>query len=137
MAIFKSKTKKEDNKIKKGDTLNKSGLLEKKEQDKPLNKNLSKKDLVAWNFLKSPYVSEKATALAEKNKYVFVVSDNANKFQVKESIEELYKVNVLSVNVTKIPRKKKRLGKHHGWKKGFKKAVIEIQKGQKIDVYPS
>ncbi len=138
MAIFKNKTKKEDRTEDKKNILsNKSGSLEKTKENKSLDKSLVKKDLVAWNFLKSPYISEKATALSEKNKYVFVVSDNANKFQVKESIQELYKVKVLNINIIKIPRKKKRLGRRHGWKKGFKKAIIEIEKGQKIDVYPS
>jgi large subunit ribosomal protein L23 len=133
MAIFKNKTKKEEQiPDEKKDLLDK-----KKKETKPLEKSINKKDSIAWNFLKSPYVSEKATALSEENKYVFIVSDKANKSQVKESMQELYKVKVLNVNIVKIPRKKKRLGKYHGWKKGFKKAVIEVKKGEKIDIYPS
>ncbi len=133
MAIFKKK-----NKIKKEEP--------KPEEDKKVKEKVKekekeeigfKKEPIAWKVLESPYISEKATDLVNKNKYIFKIKDSANKKQVKDAVEEIYKVNVLNVNITKIPRKKKRLGKFHGWKKGFKKAIIEIEKGQKIDIYPT
>ena len=142
MAIFKTKTKKENPDLKKKEM----------EKEKEKEKNLSaqaeeiqkktekvtlKKEPMAWRSLKAPYISEKATSLVEENKYIFVVKDKANKNEIRNAIEELYKVNILNVNIIKIHRKKKRLGKFHGWKKGFKKAIVEVKKGQKIDIYPS
>ncbi len=112
-----------------------SKITDEKKQEK--TKTSLKKELVAWSTLKNPYISEKATELAKENKYIFKIFDNANKTRVKESIKEVYGADVVSVNIVKVPRKKKRLGRHQGWKKGFKKAIVEIKKGQKIDVYPS
>ncbi|MDD4062529.1 MAG: 50S ribosomal protein L23 [Candidatus Pacebacteria bacterium] len=101
----------------------------KKTEEKKKNANM-----IAWQVLDRPYISEKATDLSKENKYIFVVSDKSNKNQVKQAIEELYGVNVLSVNVLNVNRKKKRLGKFTGWKKGFKKAIVEIKEGQRIDI---
>ncbi len=112
-----------------------SEIIDEKKQEK--TKTSLKKELVAWSTLKNPYISEKATELAKENKYIFKIFDNANKTRVKEAIKEVYGADVVSVNIVKVPRKKKRLGRHQGWKKGFKKAIVEIKKGQKIDVYPS
>ncbi len=128
MAIFKNKQKKEKTEPEKP---------EKKKKEDSQDKSTFKKEPIAWRSLEYPYISEKATDLSQENKYVFVMKDKANKKQVKDAVEELYKVNVLNVNVVKIPRKKKRLGRHHGWKKGFKKAIVELKKGQKIDIYPT
>ncbi len=112
----------------------KSDLPEKEEKVK---KSVGKKLPMAWSVLRGPYISEKATTLSEKNKYVFKVSDDANKSRVREAVKEVYGADVIAVNMVKIPKKKKRLGKFHGWKKGFKKAIVEIKSGQKIDIYPS
>lgn len=90
----------------------------------------------AWKVLVEPYISEKATELAKENRYVFKVVDDSNKVQIKKAVKELYGVDVVSVNVINIPRKKKRLGKYRGWKKGFKKAVVEVKEGQRIDSTP-
>ena len=54
--------------------------------------------------------------------------------QIKKSIESAYKVNVLSVNIIKIPKKKRRIGRTEGFKKGYSKAIVTIKEGQKIEV---
>jgi len=87
-----------------------------------------------YRILKSPHVSEKATDLAEKGKYVFKVFPGANKIEIKKTVESLYGVDVLAVNIIKIPPKKRRLGRISGFKKGYKKAIIKIKKGQKIEI---
>lgn len=84
--------------------------------------------------LKKPHISEKATLLSESDFYVFKVEDRANKNKVKEEVEKKYKVDVLSVRMIKIPSKKRRVGKTEGKKKGYKKAVVKIKKGQSIDL---
>lgn len=84
--------------------------------------------------LKSPHVTEKSSYLAGKNKYVFEVAGNANKIEIKKAIEKLYKVKVDGVNILNMPSKKRRVGRSIGTKSGFKKAVVTLPKGEKIDI---
>lgn len=86
--------------------------------------------------LKSPHTTEKATDLTGKNQYVFEVWPRANKTEIKKAVENLYGVNVSALKIINIPRKKRRLGKISGWRKGYKKAIVKIKKGQKIEVLP-
>lgn len=88
------------------------------------------------NCLKSAQITEKAGDLTEKNQYVFNVYSSANKTEVKKAVEEIFKVNVTAVNIINIPRKKRKLGKISGWKKGYKKSIVQIKKGQKIELLP-
>lgn len=91
---------------------------------------------LAYQILDTPHVSEKATFLSEKNKYVFKVWPKVNKTEIKKAIEGQYGVNVLSVKIIKVLPKKRRLGKTRGWRKGYKKAIVAIKEGQKIEVLP-
>ncbi|OGZ69917.1 MAG: 50S ribosomal protein L23 [Candidatus Staskawiczbacteria bacterium RIFCSPHIGHO2_12_FULL_38_11] len=86
-------------------------------------------------MVKEPHISEKSTYLAEDNKYVFKVYQNANKPEIKRSVEGIYGVNVLSVNIIKIPNKKRRIGRTEGFKKGYRKAIVTIKEGQKIETF--
>ena len=90
----------------------------------------------AWRVLKAPHITEKATYLAGKNQYVFRVEDRANKTEIEKAIEDLYGVEVVSVKIIKIPKKQRRLGRISGWRKGYKKAIVKIKEGQKIEVMP-
>lgn len=89
-----------------------------------------------WRVLKTPHVTEKAAALSEKNQYVFKIWPRANKTEIGKAIEDIYGVDVLSVRIIKVPRKQRRLGKVQGWRKGYKKAIIKIKEGQKIEIMP-
>ena len=89
----------------------------------------------SYNIVKEPHISEKSTLLGEKNKYVFKVYAKANKPEIKRSVEGIYGVNVLSVNIIKIPKKKRRIGRTEGFKKGHTKAVVTIKEGQKIETF--
>jgi large subunit ribosomal protein L23 len=103
----------------------------------PVAKNTSAKNKNAsfsFEAIKQPHISEKASYLAEQNQYIFEISPDYNKHEVKNAIEGLYKVDVLSVNMIKIPAKKRRLGKTEGFRKAYKKAVIKIKEGQKIEI---
>mgnify|MGYP000169747234 CR=1 FL=1 len=88
-------------------------------------------------ILEKPYISEKATDLQNQGKYVFRVSRKANKISVKKAIEEMYGVKVKKVNIIHLPPKRRRLGRFEGWKdglkKGFKKAIVTLEKGEKIE----
>lgn len=87
-------------------------------------------------IIKSPHITEKATDLTKKNQYVFKVEPNANKIEIKKAIEKLYGVDVLSVKIINVPKKRRRLGRISGWRKGYKKAIVRIKEGQKIEVLP-
>lgn len=88
----------------------------------------------AWKILAKPRVSEKATDLLKKNQYVFEVFPRAGKSEIKKAIESLYGVNVLRVGIINIGRKKIRVGRTAGFKAGYKKAIVRIKEGQKIEV---
>jgi len=89
---------------------------------------------IIYDIVKEPHISEKGSVLAEKGQYVFKVFPNANKTEIKKAIEGIYGVDVLSVNIITIPAKKRRLGKISGFKKGYKKAIVKIKPGQKIEI---
>lgn len=84
-------------------------------------------------IIQAPHITEKATDLQTKNQYTFRVSLNSNKTEIKKTIEQLYNVDVLSVKIIKVPRKRRKVGKVSGWRKGYKKAIIRIEEGQKIE----
>jgi large subunit ribosomal protein L23 len=84
--------------------------------------------------LKKPVLTEKARELAKKNQFVFIVEKSANKNEIKKAIENFYKVEVLDVKILKIPSKPRRLGRISGERKEYKKAIVKIKEGQKIEV---
>ena len=88
----------------------------------------------SYSAIKQPHISEKATYLAEQDQYTFEVLPNYNKNEIKNAIEGIYKVDVLSVNIIKIPAKKRRLGRTEGFRKAYKKAIVTIKNGQKIEI---
>jgi len=89
----------------------------------------------SYKFLLAPWITEASTAAAELNKYVFKVDSSANKNQIKKAIEDLYKVKVTAVNTVKIARKFRNYGRTPGWKAGFKKAIITVKAGDKIELF--
>jgi len=89
-----------------------------------------------FKILIEPHITEKTTDLEKKNQYVFKVFPKANKTEIKKAIEDLYKVEVLDVKIINVLKKRRRLGRISGWKKGYKKAIVKIKEGQKIEVLP-
>jgi large subunit ribosomal protein L23 len=85
-------------------------------------------------ILVRPHVTEKATISAENNVYVFEVAKDANKFQVKEAVEFLYKVNPIKVRMVTIPSKRIIYRGKRGVKSGGKKAYIYLKEGDKINI---
>ena len=82
----------------------------------------------------APLVTEKSTNLSEQNKIIFKVHQKANKKNLKNNIEKIFKVNVTKINII---NKKFRIKTTRGKKvrvKGFKKAIITLKKGQNIDL---
>ncbi|MBU2579041.1 50S ribosomal protein L23 [Patescibacteria group bacterium] len=87
-------------------------------------------------ILKSPHIAEKASYLAKMNQYVFKVYPQTNKTEVKKAVEEVYGVDVLKIKMITIPKKRRRIGKTFGWRKGYKKAIVSVKKGQSIEILP-
>ena len=83
----------------------------------------------------SPIITEKSTNLSEQNKIVFKVPNSANKKNLKNNIEKIFKVNVTKVNI--INKKTRRKINRTGRKvkvAGYKEAIITLKKGQSIDL---
>ena len=91
--------------------------------------------LHARQILLAPVVSEKSYSLIEVGKYSFKVHPNAHKTQVRQAVEELFDVNVVRVNVVKVKAKPKRRGLHRGIRPGWKKAIVQLAEGEKIDIF--
>lgn len=89
----------------------------------------------SYTLVQEPHISEKSNFLGAVNKYTFKVAPDANKPEIKKSIEGIYGVTVTSVNVINTPGKKRRVGRVEGFKKGFAKAVVTIKEGQKIEIF--
>ena len=84
--------------------------------------------------IKSPVITEKATGLSEQNKVIFKVHENASKDSIKKNIEKIFKVKVVKINTINKKAKTKLVRGKIGVKKGFKKAVVTLKKGQSIDL---
>lgn len=134
------KSKKEPKKTPKNSVKVSAAKPEKKTVEKepvaaPKSQGASTKNIkFSYEAVRQPHISEKASYLAERDQYIFEVSPNYNKNEIKNAVEGLYKVDVLSVNVIKIPAKKRRLGRTEGFRKAYKKAVVKIKNGQKIEI---
>jgi large subunit ribosomal protein L23 len=85
--------------------------------------------------IKYPIVTEKSASLFEKNQYTFIVDKKADKTTIKTAIEFLFKVKVVQINTCLLPKKKKRLGKYFGYTRTYKKAIIKIASGNKINLF--
>ena len=81
-----------------------------------------------------PLVTEKSTNLSEMNKIVFKVNRSADKRSVKKSIEKIFKVNVVKINIINKQRRSKVVRGRKVKIQGYKKAIITLKKGQNIDL---
>ena len=78
--------------------------------------------------------TEKGGSQAKDNKYFLSVRKDANKIQIKQAVEDIFKVKVLSVNTQVMPGKLKRVRTQQGRTPDWKKAVVTLKEGQKIDL---
>lgn len=90
----------------------------------------------AYKILKEPHISEKANILTDQNKYVFKIYPGANKIETKKAVENIYKVKVKNVNIINVKKKQKILRGIKGFKSGHKKAIVTLEKGEKIEIIP-
>lgn len=91
----------------------------------------------AWKVLTEPHVTEKATELEKSNRYVFKVFKSANKPEITKAVESLYGVEVVNVRIVNIPKKRRRVRRRtEGFKKGYKKAIVRLKEGDRIEIMP-
>lgn len=129
--------KKKEKESKKGKPRVKPPVLkEEKKEEAPSEKPKAAKSKFSLEslILVCPHITEKSHLLSQQNQYVFEVFPRANKTEIKKAIEQIYQVKVLNVRIINVPSKKRRMGRTQGWKKGYKKAIVEIKEGQKIEV---
>ena len=82
-----------------------------------------------YEIIKRPIITEKTTKLAEAGVYTFEVDKKANKIEIANAIEEIFKVKVVSVNTINVLPKKKRVGRYTGTRKTYKKAIVKLADG--------
>lgn len=89
----------------------------------------------ARDVIVRPLITEKTMKLqAEDNKVTFEVARSANKTQVKQAIEEIFKVKVEKVNIVNVRPKAKRVGKYSGTTSAKRKAIVKLAAGNKIEL---
>ena len=91
-------------------------------------------DASSYRVVLSPHITEKGTIAGEQNKYVFRVAESANKLEIKKAVRGLYKVDVAKVRVLYVRPKTRQVGRREGHKPGFKKAIVTLKEGSKIDL---
>lgn len=84
--------------------------------------------------IRRPILTEKSMRGTEAGKYTFEVAGGANKLTIKQAVEQLFDVTVTKVNTINIPGRLKRRGQHTYRASGYRKAVVTLTPGQKIDL---
>ncbi|MBI5311031.1 MAG: 50S ribosomal protein L23 [Actinobacteria bacterium] len=82
-----------------------------------------------------PVVSEKSYALMGANKYTFRVHDDAHKTQIAQAVEQIFDVEVAQVRTVSVKPKPKRRGVHKGVTRKWKKAIVELKPGNRIELF--
>jgi len=88
-----------------------------------------------YEVIRRPLVTEKSTRLSERSKYVFEVDKRASKDQVRLAVEKAFNVGVIDVNVIRVPGETKRMGKRMVAGPGWKKAIVTLKEGDKIQFF--
>ncbi len=93
------------------------------------------KAIPTYRVLVRPLITEKGTMLSEQNKYAFQVEKGANKMQIKAAVELAFDVHVLKVNTMVMPGKTKRVGRSRGNTPEWKKAIVTLMDGERIEFF--
>lgn len=88
-----------------------------------------------YEVLRRPLITEKSTLLQAEGKYAFEVAKEANKPQIKQAVEKAFKVEVTAVNVLRPPGKRRRLGRRQLPARPWKKAIVTLKPGDKIELF--
>jgi len=89
-----------------------------------------------YRVLEKPLVTEKSTMMQEQgNRVMFQVNRSANKLQIKDAVQNIFNVTVLDVNTINVKPRSKRFGRHQGQTKAWKKAIVLLKEGDRIDFF--
>lgn len=98
-----------------------------------------KKQVLNWTeilkALKTPHITEKASLLEETSKYIFKVPLSANKVMIRQAIENLYGKKVIKIGIINTKKKARRKGRKIGYRPGYKKAIVSLKKGEKLEIF--
>lgn len=83
------------------------------------------------DIIKRPIITERTSDMMAEKKYVFEVELRANKTEIKQAIEQIFKVKVTNVNTLRMPAKPKRYGRHSGYTSEWKKAIVSLSADSK------
>jgi large subunit ribosomal protein L23 len=90
----------------------------------------------AQKIIRRPLITEKSTQQKEETRqYVFEVHRDANKIEIQSAVERLFKVKVLQVRTSNVLGKVKRLGRRYGKRPDWKKAIVTLKEGDRIDFF--
>ena len=89
----------------------------------------------ARDILIRPRITERTTDLMAEGKYVFIVDKRANKIQIADAVEEVFKVKVEKVNTVNVKGKTKRMGRTQGKRADYKKAIVKLAPGETIEFF--
>jgi large subunit ribosomal protein L23 len=89
----------------------------------------------AHTIVVRPVISEKSYALIAEGKYTFRVNDRAHKTQIAHAVEEIFGVKVAGVRTAKVRSKPKRRGLHQGRTRAWKKAIVQLAPGERIELF--
>ena len=87
------------------------------------------------DIIRRPLITEKTTSLVEQGKYTFEVMQGVNKIEIKNAIEQLFNVDVVSVKVINVRKKPRRVGNHSGFTAAVRKAIVTLADDQTLDVF--
>ncbi len=89
----------------------------------------------ARDILIKPIITEKSTDMMSEGKYTFRVPLKANKYQIRDAVEEIFNVKVEAVNTMRMEGKKKRMGRYEGKRSDWKKAIVTLKEGETIELF--
>jgi large subunit ribosomal protein L23 len=87
------------------------------------------------DVLLRPIITERSTLLNAEGRYTFEVHREANKIQIRDAVQRIFKVNVMAVNVITMPSKMKRVGKKVVPTQPWRKAIVTLKPGQRIEMF--
>ena len=92
------------------------------------------KDTKYLEIIKAPVITEKSQIAKSEGKYTFKVDPKANKLEIKEAIEKIFKVKVTAIRTLNVKPKKRRVGRYTGLTSRYKKAIVKLADGQTIEL---
>ena len=88
-----------------------------------------------YEVLRRPLITEKSTVLQAEGKYAFEVAEEASKPQIRQAVEKAFNVEVTAVNVMVVPDRRRRLGRRQVMVRPWKKAIVTLKPGDKIELF--